>query len=110
MAAANLDACVQAGSRPTEVGSQRMNWHRINRLGLVVAIAALVAAACGGTTPTTSTNWKTAASLDSGGGMDALVAAAKAEGQLNIIATPPDWANYGANIEAFKVKYGIKVN
>ncbi|MEP6751230.1 MAG: ABC transporter substrate-binding protein [Candidatus Dormiibacterota bacterium] len=87
-----------------------MNWHRINRLGLVVAVAALVAAACGGTTPTTSANWKTAASLSAGGGMDALVAAAKAEGQLNIIATPPDWANYGASIEAFKAKYGIKVN
>ena len=86
-----------------------MNWHRIHRLGLVVGIVALVAAACGGTTPT-STNWKTAASLSAGGGMDALVKAAKAEGQLNIIATPPDWANYGASIDAFKAKYGIKVN
>ena len=85
-----------------------MNWHRINRLGLVLGMVALVAAACGGTTSTS--NWKTAESLSAGGGMDALVKAAKAEGQLNIIATPPDWANYGASIEAFKAKYGIKVN
>jgi len=42
--------------------------------------------------------------------MDALVAAAKAEGTLNVIALPPDWANYGAIIDAFKAKYGIKVN
>ena len=34
------------------------------------------------------------------GGMDALVAAAKKEGTLNVIALPPDWANYGAIIKA----------
>jgi putative spermidine/putrescine transport system substrate-binding protein len=44
------------------------------------------------------------------GGMDALVQAAKKEGELNVIALPPDWANYGAIIKAFSDKYGIKVN
>src|ERR1700752_418256 len=44
------------------------------------------------------------------GGMDALVEAAKKEGELNVIALPPDWANYGALIKAFSDKYGIKVN
>ena len=44
------------------------------------------------------------------GGMDALVDAAKKEGELNVIALPPDWANYGAIIKAFTDKYGIKVN
>jgi putative spermidine/putrescine transport system substrate-binding protein len=44
------------------------------------------------------------------GGMDALVEAAKKEGELNVIALPPDWANYGAMIKAFSDKYGIKVN
>ena len=39
------------------------------------------------------------------GGMDALVAAANKEGALNVIALPPDWANYGAVIDAFKQKY-----
>ena len=33
--------------------------------------------------------------------MDALVAAAKKEGTLNVIALPPDWANYGEIIKAF---------
>jgi putative spermidine/putrescine transport system substrate-binding protein len=42
--------------------------------------------------------------------MSALVAAAKAEGTLNVIALPPTWANYGAIINAFEKKYGIKVN
>jgi putative spermidine/putrescine transport system substrate-binding protein len=44
------------------------------------------------------------------GGMDGLVEAAKAEGELNVIALPPDWANYGAIIKAFEDKYGMKVN
>lgn len=42
--------------------------------------------------------------------MDALVAAAKKEGVLNAIALPRDWANYGAVIDGFTKKYGIKVN
>ena len=44
------------------------------------------------------------------GGMDGLVEAAKKEGELNVIALPPDWANYGEIIKAFSDKYGIKVN
>ena len=44
------------------------------------------------------------------GGMDKLVAAAKQEGTLNVIALPPDWANYGEMVKAFQDKYGITVN
>lgn len=43
------------------------------------------------------------------GGVDAVCAAGKAEGQVTIIATPPDWANYGQIITDFQTKYGIKV-
>ena len=42
--------------------------------------------------------------------MDALVAAAKKEGTLNVIALPPTWANYGAILSAFSTGYGIKIN
>ena len=42
--------------------------------------------------------------------MSALVAAAKQEGTLNVIALPPTWANYGAILSAFTAKYGIKIN
>jgi putative spermidine/putrescine transport system substrate-binding protein len=42
--------------------------------------------------------------------MSSLVAAAKKEGTLNVIALPPTWANYGNIIKAFTAKYGIKVN
>ncbi len=57
-----------------------------------------------------STGAATATSAADVGGMDALVAAAKAEGTLNVIALPPDWANYGAIIDAFKAKYGLTVD
>ena len=42
--------------------------------------------------------------------MNSLVAAAKKEGTLNVIALPPTWANYGAILSAFTAKYGIKIN
>src|SRR5215472_9295625 len=42
-------------------------------------------------------------------GMDALVAAAKAEGQLNVITLPSNWANYGTIMKDFTAKYGIKI-
>jgi putative spermidine/putrescine transport system substrate-binding protein len=42
--------------------------------------------------------------------MDALVAAAKAEGTLTTIALPHEWCNYGGAIADFKAKYGLEVN
>ena len=51
-----------------------------------------------------------ATSAEDFGGMNGLIEAAKAEGELNVIALPSDWANYGAIIAAFSDKYGIKVN
>ena len=39
-----------------------------------------------------------------------LVAAAKQEGQLTVIALPHDWCGYGAMIDKFKARYGLKVN
>jgi putative spermidine/putrescine transport system substrate-binding protein len=81
-----------------------------------VAALALGAAGCvssggGGAAPAADgTDWSTTTSAQAGGGFDALVAAAKAEGQLNVIALPPDWANYGALISTFEQKYGITVN
>ena len=48
---------------------------------------------------------KTATSAAAFGGMDGLVAAANKEGALNVIALPPDWANYGEIIKAFQAQY-----
>ncbi|GHB53043.1 ABC transporter substrate-binding protein [Streptomyces cirratus] len=44
-------------------------------------------------------------------GLEGLVAAAEKEGQLNVIALPADWANYGEMLKAFQAKYPkIKVS
>lgn len=51
-----------------------------------------------------------ATSAEDFGGFDALVAAAQAEGELNVIALPETWANYGAIIAGFEEEYGITVN
>ena len=86
--------------------------HRLALAG--VAAAALLAAGCSssGSSGSSSggTNWATQSSASAGGGMNALVTAAKSEGTLNVIALPPTWANYGAILKAFTDKYGIKIN
>ena len=51
-----------------------------------------------------------ATSAKSVGGLNKLIVLAKAEKELNVIALPPDWANWGEIIPAFEKKYGIKVN
>ena len=51
-----------------------------------------------------------ATSLDDFGSMDDLVSAAQDEGELNVIALPPDWANYAEMIDTFSEKYDITVN
>jgi putative spermidine/putrescine transport system substrate-binding protein len=84
---------------------------------LGVAVAALLAvAACAPPSSNSSSSASagsaaTATSAADVGGVSALYDLAKKEGALNIIAIPPDWANYGAIIDGFKAKYpGITVN
>jgi putative spermidine/putrescine transport system substrate-binding protein len=55
-------------------------------------------------------DWNTFKTAADGGGMDALIAAAKTEGELNVITLPRDWCNYGEMMDNFTKKYGIKVN
>ena len=59
---------------------------------------------------TSGSSWSTATSAAAGGGLSALVKAAKAEGALNVIALPNNWANYGKEISTFEHKYGIMIN
>jgi len=92
-----------------------MKWSSpVRQLGLAV-VAFLLVAACGsstggGSASCSESTAKTATSATDCGGLDALVAAANAEGKLNVIALPPDWANYGAIISGFQSKYpSIKI-
>jgi putative spermidine/putrescine transport system substrate-binding protein len=77
-----------------------------------VVLLALAAAGCSSSSSSSSSDakWKTATSASAGGGLNALIAAAKKEGTLNVIALPPTWANYGNIISTFEKKYGIKIN
>jgi putative spermidine/putrescine transport system substrate-binding protein len=67
-------------------------------------------AASGAASSASSVNWATCSSAAACGGMNALVAAAKAEGHLNVITLPANWANYGNIMKDFKAKYGIQIN
>ena len=49
-------------------------------------------------------------SASQAGGIAGLEAQCKKEGQLNVIALPLYWANYGDMIEGFKKKYGVKID
>jgi putative spermidine/putrescine transport system substrate-binding protein len=77
--------------------------------GLALAACSSTSSAGGASSSAGGKSAATATSATDFGGMDALVAAAKKEGTLNVIALPPDWANYGAIIKGFTAKYGIKI-
>ncbi|NCD17354.1 MAG: ABC transporter substrate-binding protein [Actinobacteria bacterium] len=64
----------------------------------------------GGTDGTAAVDAATATSAEDFGGFEALVAAAEEEGELNVIALPENWANYGEIINLFEEKYDITVN
>ena len=90
---------------------------RTTFVSLVALVSTAALAACGPPAdddePSTTSNGsdaKTATSAEDFGGMDELIKAAQEEGELNVIALPPDWANYGTIIETFADKYDIEVN
>ena len=87
---------------PTEALSTKFNRRSMLRGALGLAGLAAVGgslAACGGSP-------KSAASV--GTTAQEILAGAKKEGMVQLIATPADWANYGSQFAAFTKKYGIK--
>ncbi len=89
---------------------------RTTLVSLVAVSATLALAACAppaddkpSATTSGGTDAATATSVADFGTMDDLVKAAQAEGTLNVIALPPDWANYGNIIKAFEAKYDITI-
>ena len=78
--------------------------HSMPRLLTIGAALMFVASACG------SSNGSPAASGGAGGASADLIAKAKAEGALDVIALPDDWCNYKDMKAGFTTKYGIKIN
>jgi putative spermidine/putrescine transport system substrate-binding protein len=88
-----------------------LNKLKVSLAAGLVASTMVVLAATNGPASAASTNWSKVTSAAKGGGMSALVAAAKKEGELNVITIPlAGWANYGAIMKDFTKKYGIKIN
>lgn len=85
--------------------------HR-RHLPAIFLVGVLGLTACSGTAAgeATDAGWATATSVETGGGLDSLVAAAQAEGTLNVMGLYPDWANYGVLVEQFTATYGIAVD
>jgi putative spermidine/putrescine transport system substrate-binding protein len=81
---------------------------------IAVALGSVIlAAGCGssssGSSSSGGTDFSKVTSAAKGGGMAALIKAAKAEGTLNVITLPSNWANYGNIMKDFTAKYGIKI-
>jgi putative spermidine/putrescine transport system substrate-binding protein len=87
----------------------RLSKRALLAVAVVGATGALATAALGANASAKSYNWANAKSAAAGGGMKALIKAAKKEGTLNVIALPTNWANYGAQLSTFHRKYGIKI-
>jgi putative spermidine/putrescine transport system substrate-binding protein len=81
----------------------------VSGAAILVAAALSLTACAASTAPSGSASSaadaKTASSAAELGGLPALVKAANAEGQLNVITLPPSWANYGKIIAGFEKKY-----
>ncbi|WP_443034411.1 extracellular solute-binding protein [Streptomyces sp. BE303] len=82
---------------------------RVHVLAVCGCLAALGLAGCGGDGDRAPVEPGLSVSARDAGGMDALVAAARAEGRLNATTLLRHWANYGGLIDGFTAKYGIEV-
>jgi putative spermidine/putrescine transport system substrate-binding protein len=91
-------------------------------MSLILVMSVILSACSGATSAATApatqaaptaaaqVDWSKMKSAAEGGGLDALIAAAQKEGELNVITLPRDWCNYGEMMDNFSKKYGIKVN
>ena len=73
-------------------------------------VVALAIPAIGASSASAATNYAKITTASQGGGLAGLAAACKKEGQLNVIALPHYWANYGDMITAFSKAYGVKID
>jgi len=73
-------------------------------------VVALAIPALSASSASAATNYAKVTTASQGGGLSGLAAACKKEGQLNVIALPHYWANYGDMITAFSKAYGVKID
>jgi putative spermidine/putrescine transport system substrate-binding protein len=73
----------------------------------ILVVAAFVLSACGAKAPDVAAGYTGTKIANV---PQDLVTACKSEGMLTIIATPPDWANYGEIFADFQLTSGVKIN
>jgi putative spermidine/putrescine transport system substrate-binding protein len=113
---------LRAGYQFGSARTQRRWWALLSKkLGAVLAAGAatvgLVAVAVPGSSATVdhankTVNWSKVTHLTASGptSYSALVKAAEAEGHLNVITLPSNWANYGTIMSDFSKKFHIAIN
>jgi putative spermidine/putrescine transport system substrate-binding protein len=103
---------VNCKERDRTLDYQKEKSVKISKLGKVAVVAAVSIALAVPTltSATAASKFATATSASQAGGIAGLAAGCKAEGQLNIIATPGDWANYQEIFDGFKAAYGVKLD
>jgi putative spermidine/putrescine transport system substrate-binding protein len=88
-----------------------VKFNKFTRSAVVLSVAAALAvptfAITSASAASKASTWKSAKQA---GGTAKLAAACKKEGQLNVIATPVDWANYGEILENFKKRYKVNID
>jgi putative spermidine/putrescine transport system substrate-binding protein len=88
-----------------------VKFNKFTRSAVVLSVAAALAVPTFAiTSASAASKASTWTSAKQAGGTAKLAAACKKEGQLNVIATPVDWANYGEILENFKKKYKVKID
>jgi putative spermidine/putrescine transport system substrate-binding protein len=86
-----------------------MGWRLFGRLAFA-GVTAIIAGACISTPGASGAiDWSKVASEEKGGGEAPLIAAARADGKLTVVASPADWATYGELANMFQSTYGITV-
>jgi putative spermidine/putrescine transport system substrate-binding protein len=109
-----LTAAPTRGDRAKAVNGGTVFSQRATVGFAAIAAVALALTGCagdaGGDAEPNSVDAASATSAEDFGGLDGLIEAAQAEGELNVIALPETWANYGEIIAAFEDKYDITVN
>jgi putative spermidine/putrescine transport system substrate-binding protein len=79
-------------------------------IAAMAAVAISLAGCAAEDTPASDVDAATATSAEDFGGLDGLIVAAQEEGELNVIALPDNWANYGEIKALFEENYDIVVN
>lgn len=88
-----------------------MMFTRTQKVLGTTAVALFGLTACGGSEESeASSTWRSATTVEEGGGMEQLIEDAQAEGAFNAMGLYDDWANYGGLLEAFSEKYDVEIN